>query len=103
MAQRVGSRIAGSIRGLIPPAAALGRGDPVVVPPLRLREADEVGRELVSASERLHDREKTLAIVSHDLRSPLGGMMMGAATIERLAARLPGASRSASWPPRTRT
>jgi len=90
MAQRVGSRIAGSIRGLIPPAAALGRGDPVVVPPLNLREADEVGRELVSASERLHDREKTLAIVSHDLRSPLGAIMMGASTIERLASQLPG-------------
>jgi signal transduction histidine kinase len=90
MAQRVGSRIAGSIRDLIPPAAALGRGDPVVVPPLNLREADEVGRELVSASERLHDREKTLAIVSHDLRNPLGAIMMGASTIERLASQLPG-------------
>ena len=93
MAQRLGARIAGSIRGLIPPAAALGRGDPVVVPPLHLREADDVGRELVSASERLHDRERTLALVSHDLRSPLNGMMMGAAAIERLAGRLPGGER----------
>ena len=90
MAQRVGSRIAGSIRGLIPPAAALGRGDPVVVPPLSLREADEVGRELVGASRQLHDREKTLAIVSHDLRNPLGAIMMGASAIERLASKLPG-------------
>jgi len=90
MAQRVGSRIAGSIRGLIPPAAALGRGDPVAVPPLNLREADEVGRELVSASERLHEREKTLAIVTHDLRNPLGAIMTGAATIEHLASELPG-------------
>jgi signal transduction histidine kinase len=90
MAQRVGSRIARSIHGLIPPAAALGRGDPVVVPPLHLREADEVGRELVSASERLHERETTLATVSHDLRSPLGGLMMGASAVERLAAQLPG-------------
>ena len=90
MAQRVGSRIARSIRGLIPPAAALGRGDPVVVPPLDLQEADEVGRELVSASERLHDRERTLAFVSHDLGSPLGGLMMGASAVERLAAQLPG-------------
>jgi signal transduction histidine kinase len=44
----------------------------------------------VSASERLHDREKTLAIVSHDLRSPLGAIMMGASTIERWASKLPG-------------
>ena len=90
MAQRVGSRIARSVRGLIPPAAALGRGDPVVVPPLHLQEADEVGRELVSASERLHERETTLAMVSHDLRSPLGGLLMGASAVERLAAQLPG-------------
>jgi len=89
MAQRVGSRIARSIHGLIPPAAALGRGDPVVVPPLHLREADEVGRELVSASERLRERERTLAVVTHDLRSPLGGLMTGASAVERMAARLP--------------
>lgn len=90
MAQRLGARIAGSIRGLIPPAVALGRGEPVVVPPLHLREADDVGRELVSASERLHERERTLALVSHDLRSPLNVFMIGAATVERLAQRLPG-------------
>ena len=89
MAQRVGARIARSIHGLIPPAAALGRGDPVVVPPLHLREADEVGRELVSASERLHERERTLAMVTHDLRSPLGGLMMSATAVERMATRLP--------------
>src|SRR5688572_7975699 len=93
MAQRLGARIASSIRGLIPPAAALGRGDPVIVPPLHLREADDVGRELVSASERLHERERTLALVSHDLRSPLNAMMMGATAIERLAGRLPGGER----------
>lgn len=90
MAQRLGSRISGSFDGLIPPSVALGRGDPVVVPPLHLREADEVGRELVHASERLHDRERTLALVSHDLRTPLNAFTMRAATIERLAQRLPG-------------
>ncbi len=90
MAQRLGSAISRSIRGLIPPAVALGRGDPVVVPPLHLREADDVGRELMSASERLREREKTLALVSHDLRSPLNVFMVGAATVDRLARRLPG-------------
>ena len=90
MAQRLGSRISRSIHGLIPPAVALGRGDPVAVPPLHLREAEDVGRELVNASERLHDRERTLATVSHDLRSPLGVFMMRAAIIERLAQQLPG-------------
>jgi len=93
MAQRVGSRISNSVRGLIAPAVALGHGDPVVVPPLHLREADEVGRELVSASRRLHDRERTLALVSHDLRSPLNVFMLGLATVERLAKPLAGGER----------
>ncbi|HEU0259632.1 MAG TPA: HAMP domain-containing sensor histidine kinase, partial [Burkholderiales bacterium] len=90
MAQRLGSRISRSIHGLMPLAVALGRGDPVVVPSLRLQEADDVGRELVNASARLHDRERTLALVSHDLRSPLNVFMIGAARVERLAQRLPG-------------
>ena len=89
-AQRLGSRISRSIIGLIQPAVALGHGDPVVVPPLRLREADAVGSALVKAAERLHDREKTLALVTHDLRSPLSAIMMRAAAIERLAGRIPG-------------
>jgi signal transduction histidine kinase len=29
-------------------------------------------------------------VVSHDLRNPLGGVMMGASAVERLAAQLPG-------------
>lgn len=88
VAQRLAAGIARSIRGLIPPAVALGRGDPVVVPPLHLREADEVGRELMSAAERLRDREKTLATVTHDLRNPLSALRMGATAIERMAGRL---------------
>jgi signal transduction histidine kinase len=91
LAHRIGSRISGSIRGLIAPATALGRGDPVVLPRLRLQEADEVGRELLIAAERLQDREKTLAIVAHDLRSPLAALMVGASATERRAAQLPGA------------
>lgn len=50
----IGGRIAESIRGLTGPALALGSGDVVSVPPLHLREADEVGRSLVKVSELLH-------------------------------------------------
>lgn len=90
VALRLGTRISRSIRGLIPPAVALGHGDPFVVPALRLREADDVGRELVNASARLHERERTLALVSHDLRSPIGAIIMGAGVIAHLAGRIPG-------------
>jgi PAS domain S-box-containing protein len=37
------------------------------------------------------DREDLLAVVSHDLRNPLGGLMMMAAALERQAQDMPGA------------
>ena len=36
------------------------------------------------------DREQILAIVAHDLRNPLGSIMIGASTAGAMAARLPG-------------
>lgn len=50
----IGGRIAESIHGLTGPALALGSGEVVSVPPLHLREADEVGDSLVRVSEMLH-------------------------------------------------
>ena len=41
----------------------------------------------------VRDREDILAIVSHDLRNPLSGLMMSATAAERLAANLPGGGR----------
>jgi signal transduction histidine kinase len=89
LAHQMASRIAGAIRGLLVPAAALGQGTSVVVPPFGLAEADEVGRELVRAAKTLHDRETVLAVVCHDLRNPLNGLTLNAAVAARLAARLP--------------
>jgi signal transduction histidine kinase len=93
LARLLSARIARSIRGLIPPAAALGRGEPIVVPPLQLEEAEEVARALVSASRMLRDREEILAVVSHDLRNPLFSLKLSASTAELMAARLPGGER----------
>jgi signal transduction histidine kinase len=90
LARLLSARIARSIRGLIPPAAALGRGEPIVVPPLQLEEAREVGRALVSASKMLRDREEILAVVSHDLRNPLFSLMLNVSTAELMAAKLSG-------------
>jgi PAS domain S-box-containing protein len=39
------------------------------------------------------DREQILAIVAHDLRNPLGSIMIGASTAGAMAARLPGADK----------
>ncbi len=49
-----GRRITSAIRGLISPALQLGRGESVHVPPLFLKEANEVGAALMVASAMLH-------------------------------------------------
>jgi diguanylate cyclase (GGDEF)-like protein len=53
LASFIGSRIALSIRGLRAPALALGLGRPVEIPPLHLREADEVANALKQAAGML--------------------------------------------------
>ena len=92
LARMLGARIARSIRGLTAAAAALGRGEKVVVPPLRLEEANEVGRALARASKMLREREEILAVVAHDLRNPLSTLTAGTSGAVRLAETLPGAA-----------
>ncbi|WP_159015647.1 sensor histidine kinase [Cognatiluteimonas profundi] len=49
---------------------------------------------LYRAQEQLRaavrDREEILAIVAHDLRNPLGSIMLGASTAQSMASKLPG-------------
>lgn len=89
LAQRIAARIRRDIRALIPPAAALARGEEAQVPPLRLREAEEVARALAGASRILRNRQEILAVVTHDLRSPLSGIIMAAQCAELQASKLP--------------
>jgi PAS domain S-box-containing protein len=56
LVRAIGARIAGSIRGLVKPAIALGYGDRVALPPLHLREAKDVGHALVQAAALLRER-----------------------------------------------
>jgi len=53
LARAIGGNIARSIQELAAPALALGSGEAVTVPPLPLKEADEVGRALTRASGML--------------------------------------------------
>jgi diguanylate cyclase (GGDEF)-like protein len=53
VAWAIGSNIAGSLHKLVEPALALGLGQAVTVPVLRLKEADEVGQALTRASAML--------------------------------------------------
>ncbi len=57
LAWGIGGRISRSIQGLSGPALALGRGEAVTVPPLHLKEADEVGQALVKASKMLQEAQ----------------------------------------------
>ncbi len=54
----IGTRIEAALRGLVHPAVALGHGEQVVLPPLPLDEALDVGHALVQTAALL--RERTL-------------------------------------------
>jgi diguanylate cyclase (GGDEF)-like protein len=57
LAWAIGNRIGRSVRALSGPALALGLGEAVTIPPLHLREADEVGQALVRASAMLKEAQ----------------------------------------------
>lgn len=63
LAKIVADRIARSIYALATPAMALGYGAPVAIPPLDLKEANDVAQALVKASQLLRERtvERDLA------------------------------------------
>jgi PAS domain S-box-containing protein len=52
----IGTRIEAALRGLVHPAIALGHGEQVVLPPLPLDEALDVGHALVQTAALLHER-----------------------------------------------
>jgi len=68
LAWMIGGRISRSIHNLSGPALALGSGEVVTVPPLDLKEADEVGQALMKASKMLLEAQHR---ANHD---PLTGL-----------------------------
>ncbi len=68
LALRLTGRVTHAVRGLNDAALALGRGEPVALPPLQLVEADAVGAAILQAS-RILDNARHLA--HHD---PLTGL-----------------------------
>jgi predicted signal transduction protein with EAL and GGDEF domain len=57
LAWAIGRGISRSIHGLCGPALALGFGEAVTVPPLDLKEADDVGQALIKASQLLKEAQ----------------------------------------------
>ncbi len=83
LAALLGRRIARPVQALVAPALAIGRGEPVSLPPLALEEADEVGRALIQAQELLHQREadraqaeEKLALAATALDSAVEGVVI---------------------------
>ncbi len=68
VALRVAGRVTQAVRGLNDAALALGRGEPVVLPPLQLVEADAVGAAILQAALILDDARH---LAHHD---PLTGL-----------------------------
>jgi signal transduction histidine kinase len=88
IAHGVSKPISHSFGALVGPAMALGRGEEPVVPPLPLQEAEEVGQALVRTSKVLRQREGVLAVVAHDLRSPLSALLLGTQLAQHRARKL---------------
>ena len=61
MALMMARRISGSIHGLIAPALALGRGEPVIIEHLELAETNEVGESLARASQLIQQQAEERA------------------------------------------
>ena len=68
LARIVSLRISRPIQRLISPALAIGKGEEVALPPLDLKEADEVGRALLNARDLLHQRDQTRMHAEQSLR-----------------------------------
>jgi diguanylate cyclase (GGDEF)-like protein len=80
LAWRIGGGIARSIRGLAGPAARIGRGEALELPPLGLAEADEVGRALARASGMIASAEHR---AQHDSLTGLANRGLFVETAER--------------------
>jgi diguanylate cyclase (GGDEF)-like protein len=69
----IGGRIARAVHGLCDPALALGLGEAVTVPSLRLKEADEVGQALMKASRMLQQAQH---LAHHDALTGLANGLL---------------------------
>ena len=79
LASVIGGRLAAAFVDLIKPARALGSGQPLVVPRLPIKEAEEVGEALLDAARILEQANRAkadfISRMSHELRTPLNAIL----------------------------
>jgi two-component system sensor histidine kinase/response regulator len=67
----IGGRIANGVRALRGPAVALGRGEPLVLPPMRIKEVAEVGDVLRQVEHELNGYRHGLEDLVHERTAEL--------------------------------
>ena len=87
-ARRIALRVTRSVNALVAPAAALGRGDRVVIAPLEIAEADAVAQALQQAADLLEARsrerdnaERRLRAAAETLEATLSAAPLAIATL----------------------
>jgi PAS domain S-box-containing protein len=83
LARGFGQRIATSVHGLAGLAQRVGRGEPVTAPSTGLKEIDQVGHALASASAELQQRETSLRKSEARLRATQENAAVGIAEVDR--------------------
>ena len=83
LARGFGQRIATSVHGLAGLAQRVGRGEPVAAPSTGLKEIDQVGHALASASAELQQRETSLRKSEARLRATQENAAVGIAEVDR--------------------
>lgn len=112
LARRIGGAIARAFETLRAGAQALGAGQPVQVPPLRMKEAAEVAASLRSAAGLLAQRsagerqalqalreadqrkDEFIAVLAHELRNPLAPVRTAVAILRSVPSADPRAERA---------
>jgi PAS domain S-box-containing protein len=83
LARGFGRRIAASVHGLVGLAQRVGRSEPVAAPSTGLKEIDQVGHALASASAELQQRETSLRKSEARLRATQENAAVGIAEVDR--------------------
>jgi diguanylate cyclase (GGDEF)-like protein/PAS domain S-box-containing protein len=91
LAQAMSEKIARSFQALVPPATALGSGEPVSIPAVEVKEATEVTGALRKAAYLLRSRTEALAAREKDLAERSRALQQSEIRLKTLTQHAPAA------------